>query len=483
MMSRCIKLAVALLIFHSCMAQPGPGTTIEKWDLRKCVEYALEHNISVRQADLQIRFAELELKQSKLSQYPAANLSSNLGYSAGRNQDPTSFSLITTGYLFNNYSLQANVDLFSWFTKKNNIVVKDLNLKATRAGVDKAKNDIALNVAVAYLQILLAREQINLALSKLTQTKAQLESTRKKVDAGVLPELNAANLESLVAADSSSLISAGTAAQQSLLQMKALLNLDAAIPFDVVIPPVDRIPVENLADLQPEAVYNLAISNMPQQKVDELNLKAALRSVQVARGSMYPTISLFGSLGSRFNNKSEEIKSKTQVTAPFGTVTVGTTPYDVYPLVPFNNYTYGKIKYFDQLNQNFSQSIGLSVSVPILNGGTLRTAWQRSKLNVKQVELTKEQNSFTLKQDIYTAYNDAVAAVQKFNANKKSVDAAQIAYDYAIKRYDLGLLSTYDLITTQTNLQQAKSQLLYSQYDFVFKMKLLEFYKGQGLKL
>lgn len=479
MIRQCIKLGIALLFFHSSFAQPA----IEKWDLRKCVEYALEHNITVRQADLQIRFAELDFKQSKLAQYPDANLSSNLGYSAGRNQDPTTFSLITTGYVFNNYSLQASVDLFNWFTKKNNIVVQDLNLKATQAGVEKAKNDIALNVAVAYLQILLAREQVSLALSKLIQTKAQLESTRKQVDAGKLPELNAANLESLVAADSSSLITAETAAQQSLLQMKALLNLDAAVPFDVVIPPVDRIPIENLGDLQPEAVYNLAITNMPQQKVDELNLKAALRSVQVARGSMYPTISLFGSLGSRFNNKSQEIKSITQVTSPFGTVTVGSTPYQVYPLIPFNDYTYGRINYFDQLNQNFSQSIGLSVSVPILNGGTLRTAWQRSKLNVKQVELTKEQNSFTLKQDIYTAYYDATAAVQKFNANKKSVDAAQIAYDFAIKRYELGLLSTYDLITTQTSLQQAKSQLLYSQYDFVFKMKLLEFYKGQGLKL
>jgi len=379
--------------------------------------------------------------------------------------------------------LQTSVDLFNWFTKKNTIAAKDLSLKATEAGVEKAKNDIALNVAVAYLQILLAKEQVNLASAKIIQTKAQLESTRKQVDAGNLPELNAANLESLLASDSSSLIGAETAAQKSLLQLKALLNLDAGLPFEIVTPSVQGIPIENLADLQPEAVYNLAIANMPQQKVDEFNLKAALKSVEVARGSMYPTISLFGSLGSRFNNKSKEIKSNTPVTAPFGTVTVGSTPYDVYPLIPFNNYTYGKIKYFDQLNQNFSQSIGLSVSVPILNGGTLRTAWQRSKLNVKQVELTKEQNSFTLKQDIYTAYNDAVAAVQKFNADKKAVEASQKAYDFAIKRYDLGLLSTYDLITTQTSLQQAKTQLLYSQYDFVFKMKLLEFYKGQGLKL
>ena len=198
---------------------------------------------------------------------------------------------------------------------------------------------------------------------------------------------------------------------------------------------------------------------------------------------MYPSLSLFGSLGSSYNNKAKEIKGKTQLNAPVGTVTVGGTPYQVFPLTPFDVYTYGNMGYFNQLNQNFRQSVGLSISVPIANGGTLRTAWLRSKLNVKQVELTKEQNSFTLKQDIYKAYNDAVAAVQKFNANKKTVTTSQKAYDFATKRYELGLLSTYDLITTQTNLATAKSQLLYSQYDYVFKMKLLEFYKGQGLKL
>ena len=475
-MKQCIKLLVFLLIGSSAFAQ-------EKWDLRKCVEYAMQNNISVRQADLQIRFAELELKQSKLSQQPNVNFNSNLGYGAGNNQDPTTFSLITTGYIFNNYSLQSNFDLFNWFTKKNAIAAKDLSLKVTQTGVEKAKNDVALNVAVAYLQVLLAREQITLAKIKVDQTKTQLESTRRQVEAGKLPELNVINLESVLATDSSSLITAETSALQSLLQMKSLLNVDAAVSFDIVSPPVDRIPIENIANLQPDAVYNLAIANMPQQKADLLNVLVAKKSSEVARGSMYPTFSLFGSLGSTFNNKAKEIKSKTQILAPLGTVTVSGTPYQVFPLTPFDFYTFGKLNYFDQLNQNFRLSIGLSVNVPILNGGTLRTAWQRSKLNVKQSELQQEQNSFTLKQDIYKAYNDAVAAMQKFNANKKTVESSEKAYDFAIKRYDLGLLSTYDLITTQTSLQQAKSQLLYSQYDYVFKMKLLEFYKGQGLKL
>jgi outer membrane protein len=464
-------------------AQLVPSGQEEKWDLRKCVEYAMQNNISVRQADLQIRFAELDLQQSKWAQQPNANLSSSLGYSSGRNQDPTSFSLITTGYVFNNYSLQASVDLFNWFTKKNTIAARDLSLKSVQAGAEKAKNDVALNVAVAYLQILLAREQITLAASKVAQTQSQLESTRKQVNAGKLPELNAVNLEALLASDSSSLIAAETAARQSLLQMKALLNMDAAAPFDIVTPPVDLIPIESLADLQPDVVYNLATSNMPQLKADAFSVLSAKKMVEVARGSMYPTFSMFGSLGSAYNNKAQEILSRTQVIVPLGTVTVGGTPYQVFPLTPFDTYTFGNMKYLDQLNQNFRQSVGLSVSVPIFNGGSLRSSWQRSKLNVKQVELQQEQNSFTLKQDIYKAYNDAVAAMQQFNANRKGVTSSQKAYDFAMRRYELGLLSTYDLITTQTTLQQAKSQLLYSQYDYVFKMKLLEFYRGQGLKL
>lgn len=475
-MKRSFRIILLLLSCSTSFAQ-------EKWDLRKCVEYAMQNNISVKQADLQIRFAQLDFQQSKMSQYPDANFSSSIGYSAGRNQDPTSFSLITTGYLFNNYTLQASIELFNWFTKKNTIIAKEYNLKGTEASVEKAKNDISLNVAVAYLQILLTREQANLASAKVLQTKSQLESTRKQVEAGKLPELNAVNLESILGSDSSSLISAEILAKQSLLQMKALLNLDAGLPFEIVTPSVSGIPIENLADLQPEAVYNLATANMPQQKVDELNLKVALKNVEVARGSMYPTISLFGSLGSAFNSKAQEIKTRIPVNSPIGKVNVSGTDYQVFPLSPFSSATYGSINYFNQINQNFRQSIGLSINVPILNGGSLRTAWLRSKLSVTQVELTKEQNSLTLKQDIYKAFNDAVAAIQKFNADKKTVEASQKAYDFAIKRYELGLLSTYDLITTQTTLQQAKIQLIYSQYDHVFKMKLLEFYKGQGLKL
>ena len=153
------SIIVALLMAYSSAFAQAPQ--VEKWNLQKCVEYAMQNNISVRQADLQIRFAELDLHQSKQSIYPNANFSGNVGYSAGRNQDPTTFSLITTGYVFSNYSLQTNVDVFNWFTKKNTIAANDLTVKAREEGLEKAKNDVALNVAVAYYKCCLPENKLH----------------------------------------------------------------------------------------------------------------------------------------------------------------------------------------------------------------------------------------------------------------------------------------------------------------------------------
>ena len=376
----------------------------QKWDLRRAVDYALANNISVKQADLQVRFSELNLKQSKLNQWPDANFSGNTGYSAGRNQDPTNFTLITTSYWFSSYQLRAGLDLFNWFSKKNTISSNSLDFQASQAQVDKVKNDIALNVAVAYLQILLAKEQVGLAKLQVAQTESVLESTRKQVDVGKLPELNAAQIESQLATDSSNLISAEATVQQLILQLKALLNLDAAIPFDVETPPVASIPVESLSDLQPEAVYASAIANLPQQKVNELRLQAAKKAVEASRGSMFPTLSLFASLGTDYTNRGQRLNSTTKDSSAFGVVTVNGLTYGVFPVSPFEIKNFGNSTYFYQLNQNLSRSFGLSLSVPIANGGSLRSAWNRSKLTVRQWELTKEQDNQTLKQDIYKAY-------------------------------------------------------------------------------
>ncbi len=451
--------------------------------MKKAVEYALENNISVKQQDVQARLAELTYKQSKLSQYPSLNYSTNLGLNTGRNIDRTTNQFTTESTFFNSFGLQTNVDLFNFFSKKNSIAANRYDLEASLASIDKSKNDIALNVAGAYLQILLNREQIEISRVQVQQTAAQLANTRKLVQAGSVPELNAAQLEAQLAQDSSNVVSAKGAAAQSMLLLKALLSLDAGTAFDIETPPVAAIPVEPISELQPELVYQSALQNLPQQKVNELRLKSAQKNADAAKGGMYPSVSLGANLQtnySNFQNQARQTGSKS-FTDTIGKVFGTNDPVVRTVFVP--SYQFYSDAYGKQVRNNFGNGIGLNISVPIFNGGAARTNWQRAKLNIKTYELQTEQDNLTLKQDIYKAYTDVITSLEKFNAASKTVEATEKAFDFANKRYGIGLLSTIELLTTQTNLFSARLQRSLAQYDYVFKLKVLEFYKGRGIRL
>lgn len=475
MLKRSLFFLAIIMMAVSSQAQ-------EKWNLLKCVTYAYEHNISVKQADLQTRFSDVTYRQSKSSQIPSLNFQNSTSYRFGRSENPATGVLEDNNFLNSTFSLQSGVTLFNWFSKKNTIESNRLSNEADKQQVEKAKDDVGLNVAVAYLQILLSKEQANLAKVQIQTTTEQLTNTRKRVDAGVLPELNAAELEAQLSRDSSNLITAEATVQQNLLQMKALLNLDAGTPFDIESPSVAKIPVESLADLQPEAVYALALQNLPQNKVIDLRIQSAKKNVDVAKGQMYPSISAFGGIGTSYVDVKRPDFGAGPDKPTNAYVTVGPTNYSVLApsviqigehVTPFGT----------QFNTNLSQSIGIGLSVPIFNGNSARSNWERTKLQVRQWELTKESDNQTLKQNIYRAYNDATSSLQKYNADQKSVQATGKSYEYAQKRYDQNLLSTFDLINSQNNYLRAQIQSLYSQYDYVFKMKLLEYFKGMGIKL
>lgn len=480
MMKRYIRLGLYLFTCNFFFINLIWSQVPEKWDLRKCVEYAMANNISVLQADVQARIVALTYEQSKLSQYPSANFQNSAGYQFGRSIDPATNQFTTERISFLNPSLNLNVDLFNWFSKKNTIAANRFQAEAYVQGVEKAKNDIALNVANAYLQILLNSEQIKISDVQVKQSVEQVNIIKKQVDAGSLPELNLAEMETQLANDSSTLITAQANYTLSILQLKALLNIDADKPFDVDIPPVELIPVEPLAELDPARVYMLATTNLPQQKINDLNLQAAAKNVAAAKGTMYPSFSLFAGLDSRYSSVKDVPKGFVSEVFDIGYVD-GTN--QLVKTISQRPTGFTRNTFYRQLNNNFSQAIGLGLNIPIFNGGTARTNWKKAKLNVKNVELQNELDAKTLKQDIYQAHANAVASLQKFNATSKSVETSQKAYDFAKKRFDVGLLNTIDLITNQNNLFRAKINKVSAQADYVFKMKLLEFYKGQGLKL
>jgi outer membrane protein len=455
----------------------------DKWDLKRAVDYAIANNISVKQADVQARIAAVQYKQTQLAQIPSLNLSGNVAYRSGRNQDPVNFNLITQGFLSNGYNLQTGVDLFNFNNRRNTIAANKYETEAADANVDRVRNDVSLNVANAYLNVLLAREQTNISRIQVLQTTAQLSNTRKLVNAGSLPELEAANLEAQLARDSANLVQADVNATTNLLTLKALLNVDMAAEFDVTTPPIDRIPTESLAELQPEVVYKVALEKQPLQQVNALRVKSYEYYVKAQRGALYPTLSFFGQLGTNFNNQGSRVTGSTSVNPPIGKVNVGGVDYMVFNPVPFNVPISGKNPYFNQLNQNFSQSVGLQLNIPIFNAWQAKGGLERTKLNLRNFELQSEQDNLSLKQNIYQSYAGIVAALQKYNANRSTVTNAEKVYEFAKKRYEQGLLNTFDLITSQNNLTRARLDAVLTQYDYVFRMKVLEFYKGEGIKL
>ncbi|RZM08835.1 MAG: TolC family protein, partial [Pedobacter sp.] len=286
----------------------------QRWNLKTVVDYAMQHNIGVKLSEVQARISALDYRQSKLSQYPNLNFSGNTSLNSGSNQDPTTFNRITQTYLSAGLQLQSSADIFNFYSKQNTIAANNWELQAAKANIDKIRNDIALTAANAFLQILLSMEQQKITGVQVQQTKAQLFNTQKLVDAGALPQLNASQLEAQLALDSVNFLTAKGNVTQNILLLKSYMNIDAAAPFEIDAPPVESIPLESIADLQPDYVYNMALTNQPLQRYNELRLKAAEKYRLAARGKMYPTFSLFGSLGSGYNNQAQQVIGISQTT-------------------------------------------------------------------------------------------------------------------------------------------------------------------------
>lgn len=457
-----------------------------KWDLRRAVDYAMQNNISVKQSDVRARIAALQTKQAKAATIPSLNFNTQAGYQFGRNVDPTTNQFANNTTFFQSYGLQTNVTLFNWFNIKNQAKAAQANEEASRLDVNRVRNDIGLNVVAAYLQLLLSIEQINISEAQIHLTDSQRIITRKQVDAGAMPEINEAQLESQLALDSSTYITAVSTMRTNKLQMIALLNLDASQPFDVSLPDVDKIPLPPLSELEPAVLYQLAITAQPLQQVDSFRIISGQYSVKAARGAMYPTLSASGSFSTNYSSTYPEFAGvfTNIVNNNIGSVSVDGKDYPVFHQdTIYTPYT-KKAPYFRQVgNINFGQFVGLQLNVPIFNGRQARTNYERAKLDVENYKLQLSLDNQTLQQNIYTARANAEAAIQKYSANTKAANYAQYAYDLSKKRYEIGILSTSDYLIVQNNLATSKFNQVAAFYDYIFRIKLLEYYKYGNVQL
>lgn len=415
----------------------------DKWNLNKCIKYALENNISIKRGDVQAKIEKLRLKQSKLSYYPSINFSSSAGNQFGKSVNPLTYSFTNTQLLIQKYDLSGFVNLYNFGSIRNTVKSQDNIAKSKLLIADKAKVDVILSVVAYYFQILYAQDEININKLQLEHTRKQFEVTKSHVDAGTLPELNLLQSEAQLFADSINLLNSNATYINNILTMKSLLAINDESEFNIE-PPVESDISKKLTQ-SAETVYQSALKNQPEQKSYIFRIKAAQFNIKAIKAAMLPVFSMNYDINSVFSNY---IKS---------------TPFSKW----WNNY-------HTQLDKNFNQQVFIKVSVPIFNNGRLRFNYQQAKLNLDDLQYEQLQESIKLRQDIFSVFSDVSVASNKFDVAKNMVDKLQSAYNITYSGYEAGGTKLLDLITSQNELYKANLQLLNAKYDYAFKIKILD---------
>jgi len=475
----CGLVSILLLTQLAASAQENGNV----WSLQRCVQYAVEHNISIKQDSITARGARYTLKQSQLSQLPVANGSLSYGRSFGRSINPTTNQFVEGDYNFLSASGTANELLFSWMQVRSTIARNKYNLEASIADLDQLRDDVSLNVANSFLVALLAKEQVAISQNQVALSKAQLDQTVAFADAGRLPELNVAQLQSQLATDSATLINSIASYNSSLLDLKALMNLDFATSFDIDVPQVEVGDQLQVYSLQPEDVYRQAATHFGSVKASRLRVMGADKNLTAAKAGLWPQLYLGYQAGTNYSTNYFNYSYTPNGFQPSG-ITYNSANH-AYDTVYSPSYTTAQtsVPFNSQFNNNFRQSLYLSLNFNIFNAWQSQYAVKQAKLNVASQQLNEYNAELTLKQNVYKAHNNALNSIQKYQAALRANDAATRALEFARKRYELGLTSTVDLLVTQNSQFNAASNLIIAKYDLIFKLKVIDYYLGKELKL
>ena len=478
MMKSSIRLygTLLLVLFFSAaaVAQSTP------WSLEKCVNYALQNSLRIKQAQVTLRDGELSLKQGKMSRMPSVNASSGLGAQFGRTIDPFTNSFATRSITFNSFGLNAGIMLYNGGSINAGINRSKLELEARQYDMVNTSNTLSLEVARAYLTILLAQEQLENAERQLTLSKQQLEQTTKLINAGALPPNDRLDVDAQVARNEQVVVEVRNAVTGAYLNLRQLMELPAEETLVIERPQINVPEVVDEATFSFPSVYSTALGNQPQIKAADIRLRAASYDITIARSGMLPTITFGGNLNTAFSSVAQRIAGintvrQSQIVFINGqTVTIET---DV-PSAEFE-----KIPYFSQLSNNFGQSVGLNLSIPIYNNNRNSIAVERAQLGVLTQELQNRQQRQLLQTAVQQAINDARAAREAWMAGRRAVEAAQAAFDNAQKRFDLGAINALQYSTARITLDSAQVDLIRAKYQYLFNLKNVEFYMGKPLQL
>jgi outer membrane protein len=446
-----MKTIGVISLFILCITFPTLIKAQKQWTLEECIGYAFQNNITIKRQALQNEVSANNLTQAKLDLFPDLNASYN--HSIGRGNSFNNSYQNVNKSSDGNVGLSSSVVLFRGFQKLNTIKMNNYGYLASIQNLEKAKNDMALNIAGAYLQILFNKEIFEVSKNQLDVTKLQVDKTQKLFEVGNIAKGALLDVQAQSAAEEATIIDAENNLKLSFLNLSQMLDLDTLKNFSVFIPTELIVPVD--FNENTDSIFNIAIGNLPQIKASELSLEQAKSRLAISKGARYPTVSLNAGLSSRYNLYDS----------------LGTLP-------PRSNYAVSK-----QLDDRFYKSATLSVNIPIFTRYQTQTSINNSKIDVRDAEYALRQTQLQLRKDIEQAYANALASFQKFKANTESATASEENFKYIQQKFDVGIVNSIDYSVAKKNYTKAKSDLLSAKYDFIFKTKVLDFYKGNTIRL
>ncbi len=445
-----------------------------EWNLEQCVDYALKHNIMLQQAEINNQINKNNSNQTKAAVLPSFNAGAAHTYNFGRTIDRYTNTFANTQVLSQNFYISSNVVLWSGLAQWNNIKATQYSYLAGAQNVKQQKNDLSLNVATAYINVIYCGELLKIAHGQFDITKEQLDRTEKLAEAGTLAKSSVYDVKAQLATEEVNVTSADNNFQIAMLTLKQLMNLDSLNNFNVARPDVD-VQSASLLVLSPQNIYEIALKNQPSIKSAEYNLLMAEKSLLAAKGKVSPTISLNGSIGTGYSGLAKDVVGYNTSTDTLGYL--GTTPLTyakqdpIFKNTPFSN----------QFSNNVNKSVGVTISVPLYNGLQTYTSVKNAKLNTLYAKLGQDLAEQNLYKNIAQAYANARAALNKYASSKASVEASEQSFNYAQQKFNVGAISAFDFNTAKTRLVNAQSNLLQAKFDYLFKLKVLDFYQGKPL--
>ena len=447
-MKQKIILLAALFLAGSLSAQ-------KKWSLQACVDYAVEHNLDIRQQALTVESSELDLNTARNSRLPNLNASASQNFNFGRSQNQATGIYEANQSASTNIGASSSIPVYQGLRINRQIEANELNLLAATEGLKRARENLGLQVATYYLDALFKKELLKVAQEQLNLTGLQVERTAALVEGGKVPRSQQYEIEAQLARNELTLTTAKNDLAASLLNLSQLLNLADPVGFDVVEPdPDNSAVVAGMGSLiSPEVIYEQALAVKPHVREAEYRLESSERSVKISESARYPNVSLGLSYSSGYGYVFNRD---------------GTAPID-----PF----------FEQIRGNQRQSVGLSMSIPIFNRMATRNHIRAAQLNRESRALELDNVKLALYKEIQQAYQSAVAAGARHAATEKAYRASSTALDYARERYEVGMMTVYEFSEAQVQMISSRSEQLQAKYDFLFRTKVLDFYRGEAIEV